>query len=124
MKTLGKTLSVLGAASALALTGVVAPTVAPQTVASGTLQSAQATHASGPVSVWYTWHYYYRCQWIVQFAGEPFYKGYMYKAWYRVKHVDYSNFDTYWHGFNDYKVTYPVAYREYPRQVRCAGGEW
>lgn len=108
---LKKSLGIAGAALALAIApAVVAP-------------AAHANHASGGPIVTYSYHYDNRCQWNIQFAGEPFYKGYIYRVWYRTTHVDYSDTDNYWHGFKDYSTT-AFSHREYPRQIRCAGGAW
>lgn len=93
-------------------------------VAIGAAPAANASHSSGGPITTYSYHYDWRCQWNVRYAGEPYYKGYLYKVWYKTTHVDYSYFDTYWHGYNDYSYT-QFSHRQYSTSFpRCAGGEW
>lgn len=113
----------LALAGVLALAPVGVSTLAPAGTPVAPV-AAQANHPSGAVKIWYTYHYDWRCQWNIRYGDEPFYKGYLYKVWYKTKHVDYSDFDTYWHGFRDYATT-SFSHRQYSTTYpRCAGGAY
>lgn len=109
MNKLAKAAGILGASAALAFGG---------------LAPAQANHTSGGTIVTYSYHYDWRCQWNIKYAGEPFYKGYLYKVWYKTTHVDYAQWQTDYYGYRDYSTT-AFSHRQYSTSFpRCAGGEW